>query len=411
MLLPRDALDRSSLRRVVTDRIIAEWSAAGHDTADTLPPVPWPDDLAIGAGGIGADSLDLLRLAGSLNEMFHLHCSGLEDLLLARRTLGDWLNIILRSWALHPEAITFATSGSTGTPKPCRHDMVALLREAGEHAHRLQPRRILSAVPSHHIYGFLFTVLLPAIAGVDVVDIRSGLAPAGLPRAGDLLVSFPDHWRYLTQSWAQSWGSMPGITGVSSTSPLPEDLAQRLRADGHLRLVEIYGSSETGGIGWRDTTGSPFTLLDIWSSTTGLTPDGALQIADADGRTALTPDVVETLSPRTFRVLKRRDSAVQIGGINVFPARVAAVLEAHPAIAHAHVRLAQPIARSHAHLKALLVPSDPAADIASLRTTLQAWINRSLTPPERPHSLRFVPALPLGPLGKPVDWPEDIACL
>jgi acyl-coenzyme A synthetase/AMP-(fatty) acid ligase len=171
--------------------------------------------------------------------------------------------------------------------------------------------------------------------------------------------------------------------------------------------VEIYGASETGGIGWREDTGGAFTLLDLWSTITGQTTEGELQLAGADGRVAYTPDVVEMVSPRSFRVVRRLDAAVQVGGINVYPARVAAVLEAHPAIAKARVRLAPERAPEGARLKALLVPRDPAADTTVLRGSVQQWIDRSLAPLERPRSLRFVAALPIGPLGKPTDWSED----
>ena len=57
-------------------------------------------------------------------------------------------------------------------------------------------RRILSAVPSHHIDGFLFSVLLPqepAMGGLEVPDLR-GSSPARLahePRSGDLVVGIP----------------------------------------------------------------------------------------------------------------------------------------------------------------------------------------------------------------------------
>jgi acyl-CoA synthetase (AMP-forming)/AMP-acid ligase II len=60
---------------------------------------------------------------------------------------------------------------------------------------------------------------------------------------------------------------------------------------------------------------------------------------------------------RSFHVLRRQDGAVQVGGINVFPSRVAEVLARHPLVAQASVRLAAP--EQGGRLKALIVCKDP----------------------------------------------------
>ena len=400
-MLPAEIFDRASLRRVLQDKIRHDLAQPGSGARGSIVPATlWPDDLPIGPDGIGADSLDLLTLAGGINQMFHLHRTGIEDLLLARRTLGGWLDLIAQSWASESQAITFTTSGSTGVPSACVHNTQDLLDEASEHARRLQPKRILTAVPSHHIYGFLFTVILPAITGAPVIDIRAGAANARPLCPGDLLVSYPDHWRYL----AQTWDTLPPITGVSSTAPLPPELGQRLRDGGLVRLIEIYGSTETAGIAWRDRTGAPFCLLDVWTGAASETGCGSLRISGANGRTASTPDAVQMTGPRDFHVIKRLDSAVQVGGINVYPDRIAAMLKAHPDIADARVRLASGDNR----LKAVLVPRDHNADRRDLRQTLHDWISQTLTVPERPRSLTFAAGLPRGHLGKDSDWLEEV---
>ena len=211
-----------------------------------------------------ADSLELLTLAGAVNEMFHIHDSGIEDLLLARRCFGDWLDLVQQAWRDHAGCISFRSSGTSGQRKRCVHDMRDLYAEVADHAARLRPRRVLSAIPSHHIYGFLFSVLLPLHAGCAVIDIRTRLPSPTMWRPDDVLVSYPEHWRFL----ARSLERLPPVTGVTSTAPMPADLAHGLRAQGLSRLVEIYGASETGGIGWRDDPDAPFALLSGWSVAT-----------------------------------------------------------------------------------------------------------------------------------------------
>lgn len=374
-------LDRAALRRILQDKLRADSAAA-----DALPATPWPDDFPV-----GADSLERMALAGAINEMFHLHETGIEDLLLARRSFGGWLDIVSQAWLSHPQHITFSTSGSTGVPKPCPHGMANLAAEAAEHAARLRPGRILSAVPSHHIYGFIFGILLPLHAVCPVLDLRRTLPAGGAFRPDDVIVSFPDHLRFL----ARTFSRLPAVTAVTATAAMPEALARDMRARGLARLVEIYGASETGGIGWRDDPGAPFTLLDRWSAATP-EPDGTWRLTLADGSAAVTPDEIRQQGARGFTLLRRRDGAVQIGGINVFPERVAAVLATHPRVREARVRLGQ-----GGRLKALVVPGD---DGAGLADELRAWSNANLTVSERPLALTMARAVPTGAMGKDADW-------
>ena len=87
--------------------------------------------------------------------------TGLEDNLLRFRSLDKWTEVVSASWQRHPETITFRTSGTMSSSKACTHDSETLVQEAEELAEIFAgSRRIISMVPAHHIYGFLFTVLV-----------------------------------------------------------------------------------------------------------------------------------------------------------------------------------------------------------------------------------------------------------
>jgi 4-coumarate--CoA ligase (photoactive yellow protein activation family) len=394
-------LERDDISRVVQDCLRAEISRARCGDIGGLPPEPWPDSIPIGPEGLGADSLELMALAGAVNAMFHIHDSGMEDMLLASRRFGDWVDLVARSWHDFGTRISFSTSGSTGQPKRCTHAMADLRAEIAEHAATLRPARILSAVPSHHIYGFLFSALLPRVAGCKLIDIRSALPAMEAYHDGDVIVSFPDHWRYL----AQSLERLPPVVGVTSTAPMPEDLARDLRARGLRRLVEIYGASETAGIGWRDFSDAPFALLDRWTVAEAPGAEGGiLRLSGPDGKIAETPDMVVMVGARNFRVQRRADGAVQVGGINVFPQRIAALLETHPLVGKARVRCAAPAAGGR--LKALIVPRDPGIDPETILRELRPWIAERLRGPEQPRALTVAKRIPTGPLGKEIDWTE-----
>jgi len=95
------------------------------------------------------------------------------------------------------------------------------------------------------------------------------------------------------------------------------------------------------------------------------------------------------------------DGSVQVGGTNVYPARITALLVAQPGIAAATVRLMRP-EEGH-RLKAFIV-SDSELSPETLRERLEAWIEAHLAAVERPKALTFGPSLPVDAHGDASDW-------
>lgn len=394
------------LAHVVAD-LVADEVGRLRPGGSALPPRPWPLDLALNEQGLGLDSLERLTVAAALNEALHLHESGLEDLLLVRQTLGEWLEVVADGLAHFDARLTFLTSGSSGSAKPCTHALASLQQEV-DHLATLtadlaaRPQRLLSAVPAHHIYGFLFTVLLPARLGVDtVIDVRrhTPQALARLLQPGDLLVSHPAHWALV----ARHAGALPGgVHGITSTAPCPDDVAQALQAIGLASLTQVYGSSETAGIATRRGAGAPYQLMPFWARAAAdagallrTMPDGALVAHRVQDR-------LDWTGPHSFHVCGRLDDAVQVGGTNVFPAQVRQTLLGHPQVADAAVRLMAP--EEGARLKAFIVPA-PGADPAALCADLWSWTAERLAAPARPKAYTTGDQLPRNALGKLADWP------
>ena len=387
------------LARLVRDLVAAELAAARP--ARQLAPSPsWPADLDL-AADLGADSLELMSAATSLADLLGFARAGMDDALLARTRLSDWTATARASLTREDSVLTFRTSGSSGTPKRCAHALADLWREVEELA-RLLPgrRRVLTAVPAHHIYGFLFTVLLPQAgqAPLPVVDLRAS-SPAALAaqlEAGDLVVAHPDFWNAVA---ALAPAFPADVAGVSSGAPCPDPTARTLAAGG-LCLLQVYGSSETAGVGTRDAAGEPYRLLPYWRRGA---VENTIERDDAGGAFAL-QDRLAWSDDRHFLPTGRIDAAVQVGGTNVHPAYVAEVLALHPGVRACAVRLMRP--DEGARLKAFVVATEGFAP-APLREELAAWIAERLTPPERPAAFSFGPALPRQPGGKPADWIID----
>lgn len=399
--------DGGALRRVVTDLLAAELAQARPGRPP--PPAPWPPTCDL-VRDLGADSLELLALATALAEALHLGASTADENLLAHPTLDAWIDAARAGLRARGQALTFRTSGSAGTPKRCTHTLATLWQETRFLASLLPGRRrILSAVPAHHIYGFLFTVLLPQVAGgadvVEVVDLR-GASPAAalaMTRPGDLVVAHPAWWDALARL-QPSFG--PDVAGVSSTSPCPDALADALAAAG-LRLLQVYGSSETAGVGWRDAAGAPFNLFPYWQAVDDA-PELLRQLPDGSRATYPLQDKLDWAGTDRMRFLPagRLDHAVQVGGTNVFPGYVADVLRMLPAVADCAVRLMRP--DEGQRLKAFIVPRPgQGEDLAALRATLVAWVGQRLDTPERPAAWNVGPKLPRQASGKLADWIID----
>lgn len=393
---------RPALLRFVADLLAGELAALRHDPA--IRPGTWTEALSL-QHDLGLDSLEFLHVAGSLAAALQMQHSGIEDYLLARRTLGDWVDIAGAALDHRDSDILFSTSGSTGQPKRCLHTMEKLEQEAAALA-ALFPnrRRLLCAVPSHHIYGFLFSQLLPRHLGLapeQVVCIRARL-PSQLAHhaeSGDLVIGHPQFWAAAT-----THGPVfaPDIVGVSSTAPCPDTVADAAVQSGLLSLFQIYGSSETGGLGWRRSHLHDYTLFPYLARTVHDERTVHRTLPDGRSEALQAQDGLEWRDGHRFGVGPRCDGAVQVGGINVFPARVRQVLLDCPGVADAAVRLMRP--EEGSRLKAFVVPQAGVAGDTDFIQRLRSWTDTRLPTPERPKAFTVGSELPRSAMGKPCDW-------
>ena len=404
----RPVLDPLSTRRLCIDLIAAEQdrllrerrlSRRQHierwvycEREDAL------DRLEIGEDTLGFDSLALIDLVGVISRYFNLMDSGAEDLLLVHRELGQWVSIV----AAHLDTvggkarIGFETSGSTGNPKRVVHGFGVLEDEICDiRGAILGPAfaagRILSAVPPRHIYGFLWSVLLPERAGQEAIAVHR--APDGaiarLSRPGDIVLGTPYIWERAAIAGDRL---PPGVTGITSAGPSSPATWQAARMLGIERLVEVYGSTETGGLGWRDAWDRPFALSGR------VVRHGDDLRRRACGTILAVQDHLQWLDENHFAVSGRRDDVVQVAGTNVSLGDVARCLRSIAGVAEVAVRL------EDGRIRALIVAAEATADTETLEDALRASAMRHLAAPARPDRYTFAAALPRTKLGKMADW-------
>ncbi len=294
--------------------------------------------------------------------------------------------------------ITFLTSGSTGIPKQCPHSSEMIWEETRGVAPLFKGiKRIVSLVPTNHLYGFTFTVILPHTLNVPVVRLPA--LPTQhwnvLLKSGDLVAGFPLFWNY----WLRCGNRFPtGVHALSSTAPCKDEIIRGLFQAGLYQFTEIYGASETGAMAFRHQAGEPFELFPFWDTSV---KEGKLRIKRQCNNTWISlPDEVQLVKDRFLIPLKRADACVQVAGINVYPKRVETILSEHPAVKACRVRLMR--AEEGERLKAFIVLNEgyTSQHLGIIRTYLAG----KLTVHEMPRTFTFGPELPVSQMGKDVDW-------
>jgi acyl-coenzyme A synthetase/AMP-(fatty) acid ligase len=216
-------------------------------------------------------------------------------------------------------AIVF-TSGSTGTPLPYRKTWGRLAGCVRAEALELgivdgRSFTLIGTVPPQHMYGFESTVLLALQSANSFAaerpfypaDIAAAVAAAPRPR---VLVTTPIHLRTLLAAGLE-WPALDLL--VCATAPLSRELACAAETQSGTRLLEIYGSTETGQIALRRTVASEaFRLFPAVK----LRADNGQTYAHGGHVEQMTPlcDVIEVLGQREFILHGRTADLVNVAG-------------------------------------------------------------------------------------------------
>jgi acyl-CoA synthetase (AMP-forming)/AMP-acid ligase II/3-hydroxymyristoyl/3-hydroxydecanoyl-(acyl carrier protein) dehydratase len=328
--------------------------------------------------------------------------------------------------AWHAPAADFAalvihTSGSTGAPKAIPKRLAQLTDEVAaleqQFGAQVDGAEVLATVSHQHIYGLLFRILWPLAAGraihAHTVEHPETLA-AALARRPCMLIASPAHLKRLPEhlDWR---GAAAQLTAVfSSGGELTFDAARHARALLGQSALEVYGSSETGGIAWRrqggaapDAAWSPMPCVE-WRLAGGLlevnspfaAPGSWLQMAD----------LAEDAGAKRFMLRGRADRIVKIEQKRVSLEALEAALTASPLVHEARV-IACPAAAGADALaretlaafvvlteagRLLLASDDKAAMNQRLRAVLAATAEAVVLP----RRWRYLDSLPVNAQGK-----------
>ena len=296
---------------------------------------------------------------------------------------------------------TVYTSGSTGHHVACPKTAGQLLGEARVLAERFGTHgaRVLPMVPAHHIYGLLFGVLVPLVSGGSYFrfsPLHAAEVGAVLEGGAEILVTVPAQLRGLTVAGE---GELPGVERVfSSGAPLSPKVAQQVERRFGWRVTEIFGSSETGGIAWRETGGEgPWTPLPgvavRASASQHMLLDSPFLHPDTP-RPFEAADRIEAHDDGTFAHLGRADGVIKIGGVRVSLAEIERRVLAIDGVRDAGV-IARDVGGARGHEIWLAVVA-PELDAKTIRAGLRSW----LAPVAMPRRIKLLDALPRTETGK-----------
>ncbi len=249
--------------------------------------------------------------------------------------------------------LLFFTSGSSGFPVGAFKTRENLSRE-GEVlkalAQRKSIKKVVVTVPFVHIYGILAGLLLPLSLGDVKLVIKEDFLPYELleeAKEGEtLIITTPVFIKALGKLSRSD--DLSSCTFISSTGPLHSDDASLLESKYQTTLMQLFGSTETGGIAYKFGCSSKWIPLE---SAEVKIHDDKLSVSSPfiskhllDGtikeltQPFVTEDIIK-LDEEGFTLLGRSNKIIKIAGKRISATQIESILESFEEVNAAIVEL------------------------------------------------------------------------
>ena len=217
--------------------------------------------------------------------------------------------------------ILMYTSGSTGRPKAVCQRMTEFEKDnafvMSKWKDEFMNRRLVTTVSQHHIYGFLFGIALPFAMGIPFRRKRVEF-PEEFEALNDtsyMIIATPAFLKRTVDGMKESEKlPLKDCFIFTSGGVLTPDVAEKTDRVFGFWPLEVYGSTETSGIAYRQSKNglswTPFDNARIWKGDDGCLVIVSPYIKDPAG--FATADLVDINSDGTFLLKGRIDSIVKI---------------------------------------------------------------------------------------------------
>ena len=223
-------------------------------------------------------------------------------------------------------SVTFRTSGSTAQPKTIVKTFESLAKEVAFHRTRLHPDAdtvFLSTIEPDHMYGMLWRVMLPAAAHCradpEIILTPESLVAKMQAAKKVFFVTTPSFLKRFCAYAGQYDVPQNCVEMTTSGALLDAETSAAAKRVFGVAPLEIFGSTETGGVAWRrqggEAGGDPYdwTVFDPVKVKVGAEDRLVVRSPFSFKRDFVMGDGVE-LAPdgRRFKLLGRRDRLVKI---------------------------------------------------------------------------------------------------
>jgi acyl-coenzyme A synthetase/AMP-(fatty) acid ligase len=319
------------------------------------------------------------------------------------------LSVPLPESRVNPDAelLKLFTGGSTGAAKIWSKSVANIFEEAQFMASRYaidDKDCILATITPYHIYGLLFSVAIPLVASARIVA-ESPFFPAEIATSVEnhsvtILASVPAHYRALQMR------SLPSSLRLafSSAGMLPEKDNNEFCSRNRAKIVEVYGSTETGGLATRNRAAeeeffSPLEPIEWQILDERLTirsPFLSPEVPREKGNWFLSGDRVRQQGKDTFSLHGRADAITKVAGERVDLDEIRDLLQQQKGVAECVVLPLEDDTGRGNRIAVLIRSDQEKLDLGPIKLVLSV----SLEPPAMPKIFKLASQIPVRPNGK-----------
>jgi acyl-coenzyme A synthetase/AMP-(fatty) acid ligase len=315
-------------------------------------------------------------------------------------------------------ALVVQTSGTTGVSLSIPKRLSQLLSEVATlevvFGELMDDAEIVATVSHQHIYGLLFKVIWPLVAG-RAIHVRSQYFPEELAQLLShrpcVLITSPAHLKRLPESVLDENTRHCLRTVFSSGGPLSVEVANNTENMLGQIPIEIYGSSETGGIAWRqrlagsDESWQPLPQVE-WRIAE---LENLLEVRSPhlfDDQWMRLADLAREHSQGKFFLDGRGDRIVKIEEKRISLDAIEALLMASPFVSEVRIALCDSELGQRQRLAAFIVASEAGkkqlvrAGKLKLNRELLQLFSGNLEPIAFPRRWRYLEKMPVNSQGK-----------
>lgn len=385
----------------------------------------------------GLDVIITIKYFSKLAERLPAETIYLEDLPLKRKMIFSMVWPVPQAPKVDPEstAVLLYTSGTTAQPKGVEltyHNLYSNCTDTIASLHIDRHHSFLNILPPFHVFGLTANVLVPVVLGASVHAIPrfspSTVIKTIRKKHITSMMAIPSMYAAILKAKSATPDTFQSVTlAISGGEPLSESVRTKYEEQFNLILRQGYGLTETSPVisacsieHHRDqTVGRPIRntkirIVDengldlpvdhdgeILVNGPGVMkgyynkPEETAKVLD-DQRWFRTGDIGRLDQDGFLSITGRVKEMMIIGGENVFPREIEAVLEAHEGVLQAAVIGVPDDLRGEAPVAFVLSEHHASLDEQSLRS----YAKQSLAGFKVPKKIMIREDLPTGPTGK-----------